>query len=119
MDETQAVLNIITNAIQERKGKKITLVDMSALENSICNYFVICEGTSNTHILAISDFIREHLHKQLDIKPFAIEGYQNALWIVLDYGQIMVHVFNPETRRYYDLEHLWNDARLTEIPDIN
>ena len=119
MDEYQAVLNNITQAIQERKGKNITLVDMSALEHSICKYFVICEGTSNTHILAISDFIRENLQKELRIKPFAAEGYQNALWIILDYGEIMVHVFHPESRHYYDLEHLWNDALLTEISDLN
>ncbi len=119
MDENQAALKNITHAIQERKGKKITIVDMSALEHSICRYFVICEGTSNTHILAISDFIREHLYEKMRIKPFAAEGYQNALWIILDYGEIMVHVFHPESRQYYDLEHLWNDAVLTEIPDLN
>lgn len=117
MDENQTVLKSITHAIQERKGKKITLVDLSALEHSICKYFVVCEGTSTTQILAIADYIREYLQKELGIKPYAVEGYTNALWIILDYGEIIVHVFHPESRQYYDLEHLWNDARLSEIPD--
>ncbi len=117
MDETKILVNNIVEGIQERKGKRITVVDLSKLE-AVCRFFVLCEGTSNTQILAITDSIKEYVRDHAGIRPFATDGVQNALWIAMDYGDVMVHVFERETRQFYNLEHLWNDAILTEIPDL-
>lgn len=118
MEEDKQIIDNIVKGIQERKGKKIVIVDMTKLLERSCSYFVICEGDSTTHVSSISDSIKDYVRKELRIKPFAIDGTENALWIAMDYGQIFVHVFHRETRTFYDLEHLWFDAKLTEIPDL-
>lgn len=117
MDETKVLVQKIVEGIQEKKGKKIILVNMTKLD-AICRYFVICEGTSNTQIAAIEDSVEDYVRKQIDERPFAVDGLNNALWIAMDYGDVMVHIFEHETRAFYDLEHLWSDAILTGIPDL-
>ena len=117
MNETETLVQKIVEGIQERKGKRITVVNMTKLE-AICRYFVICEGTSNTQILAIEDSIENYVRENLELEPFATDGLKNALWIAMDYGEVMVHIFERETRAFYDLEHLWSDAILTEVPDL-
>jgi ribosome-associated protein len=117
MDETKLLVQKIVEGIQEKKGKRITIVDMTKLE-AVCRYFVICEGTSNTQILAIEDSINDYVRKSIHEKPFAVDGMSNALWIAMDYGEVMVHIFEPESRFFYDLEHLWSDAILTDVPDL-
>ncbi len=118
MTDNPTLIKHMVDAIQERKGKQIKIVDMTKID-SVCDYFVICEGNSNTQISAICDSIWDHVREQCGVKPFAAEGLQNAVWIAMDYGDIMVHIFDRETRRFYDLEHLWDDAELTEIPDLD
>ena len=81
------------------------------------SYFVICEGQSTTQVAAIADSVREYVQQHTGTKPFGYDGYQNSQWIIIDYGSILVHVFLPEYRNYYKLEQLWNDAKLSEIPD--
>lgn len=117
MNETKFLVDKIVEGIQERKGKNITLVDMTKLD-APCRFFVICEGTSNTQILSITDSVRDYVRINANEKPFAIDGVQNALWIAIDYGDVMVHVFERESRAFYNLEHLWSDAKLTELPDL-
>jgi len=117
MNETERLVKTIIEGIQERKGKRITVVNMTKIE-AICRYFVICEGTSNTQILAIEDSVKDYVKKHVDSKPFAEDGLNNALWIVMDYGEVMVHIFEREARAFYDLEHLWSDAKLSDIPDM-
>jgi ribosome-associated protein len=117
MDETQRLVQTIIEGIQEKKGKHIVVADMTKLE-AICRYFVICEGTSNTQILAVADSVKDYVRDNAGVKPYATDGFTNALWIAMDYGDIMVHVFERETRAFYHLEHLWSDAILTEIPDL-
>lgn len=117
MDETKVLVQKIVEGIQEKKGKKIILVNMTKLD-AICRYFVICEGTSNTQILAIEDSVEDYVRKQIDERPFAVDGLNNALWVAMDYGDVMVHIFEHESRAFYDLEHLWSDAILTGIPDL-
>ncbi|HEY5499657.1 MAG TPA: ribosome silencing factor [Bacteroidales bacterium] len=117
MDETKVLVQKIVEGIQEKKGKQIKIVNMTKLE-AICRYFVICEGTSNTQILAIEDSVKEYVRDKINEKPFAVDGLNNALWIAMDYGDVMVHLFEHETRTFYDLEHLWSDAILTDVPDL-
>ncbi|MDD2611259.1 MAG: ribosome silencing factor [Bacteroidales bacterium] len=117
MNETEKLVKAIVEGIQEKKGKRITIVNMTKIE-AICRYFVICEGTSNTQILAIEDSVKDYVKKHVDAKPFAEDGINNALWIAMDYGEVMVHIFERETRAFYDLEHLWSDAKLSDVPDM-
>ncbi|MBR4713845.1 MAG: ribosome silencing factor [Paludibacteraceae bacterium] len=118
LDETELLVNKIVEGIQEKKGAKITVVDMSKLENYVFRYFVICQGNSNTHVCSIADEVKDYVRKQIKVKPFAVDGYNNAQWIALDYGEIILHVFLPEIRDFYSLETLWEDAEIKEIPDL-
>ncbi len=113
------LLPLIIEGIRDRKGRKITVVDLSEIESAAARRFVICEGTSSQHVAAVADSIREYLLEHSRVKPYNYDGYANSQWIVIDYGDTMVHVFLPETRSLYDLEGLWNDAVITEIPDLD
>lgn len=117
MKEKQLIETIV-EGIQEKKGKKITTVDLSDIESAAASYFVICEGQSTTQVAAIADSVREYVQQHTGIKPFGYDGYQNSQWIIIDYGSILAHIFLPEYRNYYNLEQLWNDAKLAEIPDV-
>ncbi len=119
MIEENQLLTAIIEGIQERKGKSITHVDMSDIEGATTRGFVICSGTSTMQVSAIADSVREYVQKKISVKPYNYDGYKNSQWIVLDYGTIYVHVFLPEFRDLYNLEQLWNDAVLTEIPDVD
>ncbi len=113
------LLPMIIEGIQDRKGRNITVVDFSDIEGAAASRFVICEGTSTQHVAAVADSIREYLLEHARVKPYNYDGYTNSQWIVIDYDDTMVHVFLPETRRLYDLESLWSDAKITEIPDLD
>lgn len=113
------IVKLITEGIQERKGKKITYIDLSDIESSPASHFIICQGTSTMQVSAIADSIRDYLLENAGIKPYNYDGYRNSQWIVIDYGDTLVHVFLPEVREMYNLEELWNDAPVTEIPDLD
>lgn len=119
MTEQKQLLNSIIEGIQERKGKKITLVDLSGIENVATQNFIICQGTSTMHVSSIADSIREYVREKTGDKPFNYDGYESSQWIVIDYGTIYVHVFLPEYRERYNLEQLWSDAPITEVPDLD
>lgn len=116
---TTNLVELITNGIQERKGRSITTIDLSNVEGASASQFVICEGTSSQHVAAIADCVREHLLNNYGIKPYNYDGYRNAQWIVIDYGSVLVHIFLPEERIRYNLEELWNDGKIVEIPDLD
>ncbi len=118
-NNTETLLQTIVESIQELKGKKIVTVNLTKLPERSCDYFVIAEGNSTTHVSAIADSVLDYVRKNAKTKPFATDGWENALWIAFDYGQILVHIFEPETRAFYNIEHLWEDAELEEIPDLN
>ena len=117
MDETEKLLESIVNGIREKKGANITSVDLRGIEDTICRYFVICQAETANQLLAIEDSIRETARVETGQKPLMVEGTGFAHWIAMDYGDIMVHLFIPQLRKFYDLEHLWADALITEIPD--
>lgn len=112
------LVNTIVDGIQDNKGLKIVVADLTNIGNTICNYMIICEGNSNTHVNAIATNLREYVRENADEKPMAMEGFENSEWIVADYADVMVHIMQREPRAFYDLEHLWEDAKLTEIEDI-
>lgn len=109
----------IVEAIQDKKGHKITVIDFSNIDGASTGGFVICQGRSTSQVSAIADAIREDVQKKTGRKPYNYDGYKNSQWIVIDYGDIMVHVFLPEFREFYNLEDLWSDGKTTQIPDID
>ncbi len=112
------LLLTIVEAIQDRKGQDITLIDLTRLHVSNAQHFVIAQGGSPTQVSAIADSVRELVQQKLGIKPVNYTGYTNSTWIVIDYGYVMVHIFMPDARRFYDIETLWADGEFTEIPNI-
>lgn len=111
--------DLIIDAIRDRKGRSITIVDMSEISGASARSFIIAEGTSVTQVAAIADHLRERLLDDACVKPFNSDGRQGAEWMVLDYGDVWVHIFLPEARQRYNLEELWNDATITEVPDLD
>ncbi len=92
---------------------------MLELGNSICDYFVICQGNSPNQVSAITDSVADTVREKCGKKPYAIDGLRNSQWVAMDYGDILVHVFLPDVRTFYDIEHLWADAKITTVPDLD
>ncbi|MBD5199161.1 MAG: ribosome silencing factor [Bacteroidales bacterium] len=122
--ETNSTNDVITQlrdqiieSIYDRKGYAVTLLDLSEIEGAAASEFIICQGNSPTQVSAIADNIREELLEKLGRKPFNYDGYRNSEWIVIDYGDILVHVFRKDVREHYNLEDLWSDAVVTTLPD--
>jgi len=110
----QLITEVITG-IEDVKGEKIIILDLREIENTVCDYFVICEGNSNTQVSAISGSIQKKVSKTLKDKPWHVEGESNAEWILIDYVNVVVHVFQKQVREFYNLEGLWGDAKITNI----
>jgi ribosome-associated protein len=117
--DAQEVIKQIIEGIQDKKGKEIVVVDMLKLGNSICDYFVICQGNSPTQVSAITDSIEDTVRINCKKKPYSIDGLRNSQWVAMDYGDILVHIFLPDVRKFYDIEHLWADAKITMVPDLD
>ena len=119
MSNKNILVEKITEGIQDKKGKNIVIADLTGIDDTICNYFVICQGNSPSQVSSIVDSIWEHVHEATGNKPSAIDGMRNAQWVAMDYSDVLVHVFLPEVRTFYNLENLWADAKLIRIPDID
>lgn len=119
MNETKELVKRIAEGIQEKKGRNIVVADLTATDNSVCRYFVICEGNTPTQVAAIADSVSDYVRIHAGVKPTAVEGMRNAHWVVMDYSDVLVHAFIPEERAFYNLENLWADAELTEIPNLD
>ncbi len=113
-DEGWILTQQVVAGILEKKGQNIKVLDLRNIENAVCDYFIICEGNSNTQVDAIADSVEDTVKKNLNQRPYRSEGWENALWILIDYVNVVVHVFEKETRYFYNLESLWADAK--EIP---
>jgi len=109
------LITLILQGIEEVKGHHINLLDLREIENTVCDYFIICNGTSNTHVNAIVGSIQKTVSKAIHDKPWHIEGEDNAEWILMDYVNVVVHVFQKQVREFYDIEGLWGDAKFTTI----
>ncbi len=118
MDQTKTLVNTIVAGLQEKKGKNIVTVDLTQFSGAICQYMVICEGNTPTQVSALSDSVWEFARKEANEKPLSIDGNQTALWIGMDYGTVLVHIFTPEQRTFYNLDNLWADAVINHIPDM-
>lgn len=118
METSTQLVETIIKGIQEKKGSDIVTVDLQDIESAICRYFVICQGNSPTQVGAIAESVGETVLKDLREKPTAVVGLENAQWVAMDFTDVMVHIFLPDVREYYDIEHLWEDAVLTKIENI-
>lgn len=105
----------IIKGIEDVKGNDIDILDLRELENTVCDYFVICNGTSNTQVNAIVNSVQKSVSKELKEKPWHVEGTENGEWVLMDYVHIVVHVFQKHIREYYNIESLWGDAKITSI----
>ena len=119
LDTADILANVIIEGMQENKAKEIVSLNLKEIETAVCDYFIICHGTSNTHVSAIADSVIEETIKTLKDKPFNKEGLENGEWILLDYGNVVAHVFQRETRDFYNIEKLWGDADIDHIKDIS
>jgi ribosome-associated protein len=111
--QTTALVDAIIDGMQEKKAKNITIINLTGIENSVADFFVICDADSKTHVEAIADSIDEVVEKTVNERPFHAEGFENAEWILMDFINVVAHVFQKETRDYYNLEALWADAEIT------
>lgn len=117
LSESQILVDVVIKGLQEKKAENIVTIDLRSLENAVCDFFVICTGTSSTHVGALSKAAEEEVRKTLGEKPWHAEGFGNAEWILLDYVNIVVHIFQDEARNFYNIEGLWADAVVTEIKE--
>ena len=109
------LISLIVQGIEDIKGQNISLLDLRNIENTVCDYFIICNGNSNTQVNAIVSSVQKNVSKNIREKPYQIEGVENAEWVLMDYVNVVVHVFQKHKREYYDIENLWGDAKITEI----
>ncbi|HEX2920681.1 MAG TPA: ribosome silencing factor [Bacteroidales bacterium] len=116
-DEAEALLNSITEGIFEKKGLNVLRIDLKKLENRITDYFVICHAASTTLVSTICDSVEDRVRKDTGLKPLHVEGLDNSFWVLLDYGNVIVHIFLEEYRSFYNLESLWSDATIEVLED--
>ena len=119
MDQTETLVKTIVAGLQEKKGKNIVTVDLTQLPGAICRYMVICDGNTPSQVSALSDSVWDFARREAGEKPLSIDGAQRAEWIGMDYGTVLVHIFLPELRAFYNLENLWVDAKVTPIADLD
>ncbi len=112
---TDQLVTQIIKGIEEVKGQDIQILDLREIENTVCDYFIICNGTSNTQVNAIVNSIQKTVSKSLKEKPWHIEGSDNAEWVLMDFVHVVVHVFQKHIREFYDIEGLWGDAKTVTI----
>lgn len=115
--EAQIVASMAVEAIQSKKGKAITLIDFEGVDESLFEYYVLCTANSPSHVDALADEIEKQLREVAGIRPRRVEGLQNCQWVLLDYFDVVVHVFLPQTREFYNMEAMWKDVKQTHFED--
>jgi len=113
--ESQVISELAIKGIQEKKGYDIVCLDLRKIPTAVCDYFVICHGNSTTQVSAIADSVDDEIKKVTGQNPWRMEGFSNAEWILIDYVDVVVHIFQQQTREFYKLEELWADAEITRI----
>ncbi len=112
---TDQLVTKIIAGIEEVKGQNIEILDLRDIENTVCDYFIICDGTSNTQVNAIVNSVQKIVSKAAQEKPWHVEGSDNAEWVLMDYVNVVVHIFQKHIREFYDIEGLWGDAKSVKI----
>lgn len=115
--QKQLLIDKIIESIQDTKGEDIRIFDLSNIENSVAETFIICSANSNTQVSAIAGNIEKKVRNEIKDRPWHVEGTENAMWVLIDYVSVVVHVFQKHIREYYDIEELWGDAKITVVED--
>lgn len=115
LENTDQLLTSIVDALETIKGEDIRMLDLRNIENAVCKYFIVCTGNSNTQVNALAGSVQKKVSQSLREKPFHVEGTETAEWVLLDYIDVVVHIFQKSIREYYDIESLWGDAKLIDI----
>lgn len=110
-------LKVIADAMLEKKGQNVVSLDLKPIGTAISDYFIVCNADSTTNVVAIADNIEERMIEKCKRKVARMQGRENAFWIILDYGDIVAHIFQTPYRDFYRLEDLWADAERTEYTD--
>lgn len=116
--EKNPLVEAIVQGMQDKKGKNIVVVDLTEIVDTICGYFVIVTGGSPTQIQALARSVGDKALEMAHQKPLAVDGMHYSQWVAMDFAEVIVHIMLPEERAFYDIEHLWADARLTQVPDL-
>jgi ribosome-associated protein len=116
--ETERLVTEIVNGLQEKKGKEIVSLDLRKIESSVTDFFVLCTGDSNTHVNALARSVEEEVRKAINDKPWHVEGTSNGEWVLLDYVNVVVHIFQNQVREHYNIEGLWADAETKEYEEL-
>lgn len=109
----------VIEGLQDKKGSHIVVADLTGIEDTVCRKFIIAQGGSPAQVHALAISVGDKVRQICQTRPMAVEGMRQGTWVAMDYTDIIVHIFLPEERSFYDLEHLWADAELTEIPDLD
>lgn len=109
--QTNILTETILESILDMKGEDVVVLDLKEIENAFCEYFIICSGNSNTHTAALAGSIERKVREKTGERPWHVEGSENAQWILMDYTDVIVHIFQKEYREFYDIESLWGDAK--------
>ena len=115
---SEQLSKVVVKGMQEMKAEDIVLMDLRSVKNAVTDFFVICSGNSDTHIDAISESVDHEVNMADGQNPWHREGYNNKIWVLLDYVDVVVHVFNRDNREFYGLESLWGDAKITSYDEV-
>jgi ribosome-associated protein len=116
--QSELLVQEIVNGLREKKGKDIVSLDLRKVNNSVTDFFVLCTGDSNTHVNALANSVEDEVRKAISDKPWHIEGTSNGEWVLLDYVNVVLHVFQREAREHYNIEGLWADAEIEEYEEV-
>jgi ribosome-associated protein len=115
---SEKLSEVIVKGMQEKKATDIVVIDLRNISNAVADFFVICSGNSDKQLDAISDSIDETVFKSLKENPWHVEGKNNKEWMLLDYSDVVAHIFRKDLRKFYALEKLWGDAEIIEVADL-
>ncbi|MBC7426839.1 MAG: ribosome silencing factor [Bacteroidia bacterium] len=115
--ETISLTDAVIAGMQEKKAKNITLLDLRDLKSAVADYFIVCHAPTGRQVQAIADSVDEYTRNLVNEKPWHMEGMEHAEWVLIDYINVVVHIFTEEKRNFFGIEELWGDAKITEIPD--
>lgn len=117
--DSKILCDCIVEGMQENKAKDIVVLDLRDIKSAVTDFFIICSGESSTQVDGINNSVVRHTRKELQERPWHTEGKENSEWILLDYVNVVAHVFHKDARSFYDLEDLWADAPRTDIPNLD
>lgn len=116
--QTEKLVDEIVNGLQEKKGKRIVVLDLRDIDSAVTDFYVVCSGDSNTQVNALAGSVEDEVRKALNDKPWHVEGTSNGEWVLMDYVNVVVHIFLRGQREHYNIEGLWADAVVKEYDEV-